>query len=101
MFNHAAGDFESIGFAVSVVVGVTFLNAAATLTDEELSQIALMTMIAGDEGIERFDSVDKPQFREKVERPVNGRWLGATAFGLEPIEQVIGFDRSAIFDDEF
>jgi len=100
MFNHAAGDLEPGGLAVIMVMGVPFLDGAAMLADEELGQVALMTMIAGDEGVERFDAVDEAQFGQEIQRPVNGRRFGAAAFGFQAVEQVIGFDRAAILDNQ-
>lgn len=101
MLDHTAGDLEPVGFAIGVVVGVTFFNAAAALADEEFSQIALMTMITGDESIERFDPVNKSQFREEVECAVDGWRLGTAAFRLKSVEQVISFHRAAVRNHEF
>jgi hypothetical protein len=59
MLNHTARDFKPVRFTIRMVVGVAFLDPAAPFADKKFSQIALVTMIAGDKGVERLDPVNE------------------------------------------
>jgi len=101
MLNHGAADLETIGFAIAVIMRVAFFDSITILADEELRQMSgIMTVVTSDKGVERFDAVDKAEPREKFQSPVNGRRFGRSDVGPQAIQQVIGFDRAAILDNE-
>ena len=44
-----------------VIMGVPLLDMAAGFADEKLGHLTLMTVIAGDERVDRFDTMDQSQ----------------------------------------
>ena len=61
----------------------------------------LPRMHAGRKGVKPPDTVGKPLFDEKFERPVgDGRLVAETVFG-QPVEHLVGAERAVTFQQDF
>src|SRR5690606_26417874 len=80
---------------------------AAVADQERHRMLRRARMVAGDEGVDRFELVDEAVGEQEVERAVDRRWRGGAgtlAFdvvaGADLFEQVVGLDRLAGVGDQ-
>ena len=63
--------------------------------------MAMLRLIASDEGIQAFHPVDKPLFQQKPQGPVNRGRLGRGIEGFQGIQEVVGLGRLVGGPDQF
>jgi hypothetical protein len=85
MFNNRAGNRKAFGFALYVIMRMALFDRMAFFADKKLGEMTMrsiavimrvimeMIMVAGDKCVQRFDAVDEPVTRKKLQRSVN-RW---------------------------
>ena len=66
----ARGDMPEPRFHVSVA---DFRHRAAMIADGESGQLVMVRLVAGDEGIERFNAVGQPVPHQPFERAIDRR----------------------------
>lgn len=59
MLDDRPRDNKAFGLAIGMVMGVTLFNRLAGLADKELREVTAMAMVAGDKGVQGFNTVDK------------------------------------------
>lgn len=69
----AAGGDIGKGFDNRLIIKLR--NPLAAGADQELGAVIIRRAIAGEEGVQSLDLVDKTLLDQKIERAVNHRWL--------------------------
>ena len=71
MLNHRTRDLKSIGFAITMIMGMALFDIVAIFTNEEFGEVRTVIMVASNKGIKGLNAVNKAVTREKVKGAVN------------------------------
>ena len=66
MLDYRAINLKAIGFAITMIMGMTFFDLLAGLANKEFSHMSTMAMIAGNKGVQGFNAVNKAKLGEKI-----------------------------------
>ncbi len=79
---------------------VELCHRAAIRTDKELAAMPARRIAAPDEGVQRLDPVDQLMIAQEIQRPVDGGGRYPVAFATQPVENVVGADRTMAGPDQ-
>ncbi len=72
----------------------------AAFAQQEAGGVLVIAGVAGDEGVQAFDTMDQAHLFQEAEGAIDGRWL-RRAIGMEAVDHVIGLYRRAGLEDQF